>query len=61
MDYAVRELDLLGVQVMGCDKTGTQLPDDNRLYRNENKIHQLEKGLFVHTEIISEVTTVKSA
>jgi hypothetical protein len=57
----MRELDLLGVQVIGQDKTGIELPDDTSSYRNENNSHQLDRELSAHAEIISEVKRVKSA
>ena len=51
----------MGVQEVRWDKGGTvRVGDYNFFYGQGNENHQLGTGLFVHHQIISTVTKVKS-
>jgi hypothetical protein len=51
------KLDLVGVQKVRLDKSGTE-PADNYtfFYRNGNADHSFRTGFFIHKGIISAVT-----
>jgi hypothetical protein len=53
-------LDLVRVQEVRWEGSGTELAGDHTFFYGKNENHELDTGSFVHKRIISAVQTVES-